>query len=140
MEVSFFKKSIQHEISIYIDKILASNRSPCGEKCLRTSWCSAVKKNFCLSVPKMSGRIKRFDKAKSMSFFIKNKQLQKVFTFLCKYKVFTTNPWIIYHNKLLLQLKALSNSDNFTVITILYNNDELTRDNKNNNKCQVTMS
>ena len=42
-------------------------------------------------------------------------------------------------NKLSLQLEALSNRDNFTVITILYNNDLLTWDYKDNNKCQVTM-
>ena len=42
-------------------------------------------------------------------------------------------------NKLSLQLQALSNRDNFTVITILYNNDLLTWDYKDNNKCQVTM-
>ena len=40
----------------------------------------------------------------------------------------------IYHNELSLQLEALSNCDNFTVITVLYNNnDVLTWDNKNNN-------
>ena len=43
-------------------------------------------------------------------------------------------------NKLSLQLKALSNCDNFTVITILYNNYVLTWDYKDNNKCQVAMS
>ena len=43
-------------------------------------------------------------------------------------------------NKLSLQLQALSNCDNFTVIAILYNNDVLTWDNKNYNKHQVTMS
>ena len=43
-------------------------------------------------------------------------------------------------NKLSLQLEALSNCDNFTVITILYNNDVLTWDYKDNNKYQVTMS
>ena len=43
-------------------------------------------------------------------------------------------------NKLLLLLEALSNCDNFTVITILYNNDVLTWDYKNKNKYQVTMS
>ena len=42
-------------------------------------------------------------------------------------------------NKLLLLLEALSNCDNFTVITILYNNDVLTWDYKNKNKYQVTM-
>ena len=42
-------------------------------------------------------------------------------------------------NKLSLQLEALSNCDNFTVITILYN-DVLTWDYKDNNKYQVTMS
>ena len=40
-------------------------------------------------------------------------------------------------NKLSLQLEALSNCDNFTVITILYNNDVLTWDYKDNNKYQV---
>ena len=43
-------------------------------------------------------------------------------------------------NKLSLQLEALSYCDNFTVITILYNNDVLTWDYKDNNKYQVTMS
>ena len=43
-------------------------------------------------------------------------------------------------NELSLQLEALSNCDNFTVITILYNNDVLTRDYKDNNKYQVAMS
>ena len=43
-------------------------------------------------------------------------------------------------NKLSLQLEALSNCDNFTVITILYNHDVLTWDYKDNNKYQVTMS
>ena len=42
-------------------------------------------------------------------------------------------------NKLLLLLEALSNCDNFIVITILYNNDVLTWDYKNKNKYQVTM-
>ena len=37
-------------------------------------------------------------------------------------------------------VEALSNCDNFTVITILYNNDVLTWDYKENNKYQVTMS
>ena len=47
----------------------------------------------------------------------------------------------IYHNELSLQLETLSNCDNFTVITVLYNNnDVLTWDNKNNNKSQVTTS
>ena len=40
-------------------------------------------------------------------------------------KVFTTNPSYFITNKLSLQLEALSNCDNFTVITILYNNDAL---------------
>ena len=40
----------------------------------------------------------------------------------------------IYHNELSLQLETLSNCDNFTVITVLHNNnDVLTWDNKNNN-------
>ena len=43
-------------------------------------------------------------------------------------------------NKLSLQLKALSNCDNFTMITILYINDALTWDYEDNNKYQVTMS
>ena len=46
---------------------------------------------------------------------------------------------LLITNKLLLQLDALSNCDNFTMITILYN-DVLTWDYKNNNKYQVTMS
>ena len=41
---------------------------------------------------------------------------------------------------LLLQLEALSNCDNFTVITVLHSNDVLTWDYKNNNKYQVIMS
>ena len=43
-------------------------------------------------------------------------------------------------NKLSLQLEALSNCDNFTVITILYNNDVLIWDYKDNKKYQITMS
>ena len=43
-------------------------------------------------------------------------------------------------SKLSLLLEALSNCDNLTVITILYNNDVLTWHYKNNNKYQVTMS
>ena len=43
-------------------------------------------------------------------------------------------------NKLSLLLEEWSNCDNFTVITILFNNDVLTWDCKNNNKYQVTMS
>ena len=42
-------------------------------------------------------------------------------------------------NKPSLQLEALSNSDNLTMITILYNNDVLIQDYKNN-KYQVVMS
>ena len=42
-------------------------------------------------------------------------------------------------NKLSLQLETLSNCDNFTVITILYKNDVLTWDYKDNNKYQVKM-
>ena len=49
-------------------------------------------------------------------------------------------PNLFITNQLLLQLETLSNCDNFTVITILYNNDVLTWDYKNNNKYQVTMS
>ena len=41
--------------------------------------------------------------------------------------------------KLSLQLEALSNYGNLTIITILYNNDVLTWDDKDNNKYQVTM-
>ena len=48
--------------------------------------------------------------------------------------------FFLIKNKLSLQLEALSNCDNFTVITILYNNDVLTWDYKDNNKYQVTMS
>ena len=44
---------------------------------------------------------------------------------------------LLITNKLSLLLEALSNCDNFTVITILYNNDVLTWDYKNNNKYQV---
>ena len=47
---------------------------------------------------------------------------------------------LLITNKLSLLLEALSNCDNFTVITILCNNDVLTWDYKNNNKYQVTMS
>ena len=43
-------------------------------------------------------------------------------------------------NKLSLLLEALSDCDNFTVITILCNNDVLTWDYKNNNKYQVILS
>ena len=43
-------------------------------------------------------------------------------------------------NKLSLLLEALLNCDNFTVITILHNNNVLTGDYKNNNKYQATMS
>ena len=44
-------------------------------------------------------------------------------------------------NMLSLQLEALSNCYNFSVITILHNNDDiLTWDCKNNNKYQATMS
>ena len=46
---------------------------------------------------------------------------------------------LLITNKLLLQVDALSNCDNCTMITILYN-DVLTWDYKNNNKYQVTMS
>ena len=42
-------------------------------------------------------------------------------------------------SKLLLQLEALSNCDNFIVIIIIYNNDALTWNYKDNNKYQVTM-
>ena len=42
--------------------------------------------------------------------------------------------------KLWLLLETLSNCDNLTVITILYNNDVLTWDYENNKKYQVTMS
>ena len=42
-------------------------------------------------------------------------------------------------NKFSLQLEALSNCDNFSVITILHNNDLLTKDYKGNDKYQVTM-
>ena len=49
-----------------------------------------------------------------------------------------------FHNlfitsKLVLQLEALSNCDNFIVIIIIYNNDALTWNYKDNNKYQVTM-
>ena len=43
-------------------------------------------------------------------------------------------------NKLSLQGEALSNCDNFTLIAVLYNNDILIWDYKDNNKYQVTMS
>ena len=43
-------------------------------------------------------------------------------------------------NKLSPRLEVLSNCDNFTVITILYNTDVLTWDYKHNNKNQVAMS
>ena len=44
---------------------------------------------------------------------------------------------LLITNKLSLLQEALSNCDNFTVITVLYNNDVLTWDYKNNNKYQV---
>ena len=44
---------------------------------------------------------------------------------------------LLITNKLSLLLEALSNCDNFTVVTVLYNNDVLTWDYKNNNKYQV---
>ena len=59
--------------------------------------------------------------------------LQKIQKYLSRiHNLFTTN-------KIPLQLEALSNYDSFTVITILYNNDVLIWDYKNNNKYQVTM-
>ena len=48
--------------------------------------------------------------------------------------------YLFITNKLSLRLEALSNYDNFTVITILHNNDVLTWDYKNNNRYQVAMS
>ena len=45
---------------------------------------------------------------------------------------------LFIRNKLSLQLEALSNCNNFTVITILYNN-VLTWDYKDNSKYQVTI-
>ena len=58
-----------------------------------------------------------------------------------KYKSIYDESIIIFiTNKLSLQLEALSNCDNFTVITVLYYNDVLTWDYKDNNKYQVTMS
>ena len=42
-------------------------------------------------------------------------------------------------NKLLFQLGALSNCDNFIVIIIICNNDALTWDYKDNNKYHITM-
>ena len=42
-------------------------------------------------------------------------------------------------NKLSLLLQALSNCGKFTVITILYKNDVLPWDYKNNNEYQVTL-
>ena len=61
------------------------------------------------------------------------RRIHNLFIYLFIYFFFITN-------KLSLQLEALSNCDNFTVITILYNNDVLTWDYKDNNKYQVTMS
>ena len=59
--------------------------------------------------------------------------LQKIQKYLSRiHNLFTTN-------KISLQLEALSNYDSFTVITILYNNDVLIWDYKNDNKYQVTM-
>ena len=43
-------------------------------------------------------------------------------------------------NKHSVQLEALSNCGNFTMITILYNNDVLIWDYKDNKKYQITMS
>ena len=56
-----------------------------------------------------------------------------------KYLRRTHNLFITNKLSLLLEV-ALSSCDNFTVIAILYNNDVLTWDYKNNNKYQVTMS
>ena len=57
--------------------------------------------------------------------------LQEIKKFLQRiHNLFTTNK---------LQLEALSNCDNFTVITILCNNEALAWDYKDNNKYQVTM-
>ena len=44
---------------------------------------------------------------------------------------------LLIRNKLSLLLEALSNCDNFTAITVLYNNDILTWDYKNNNEYQA---
>ena len=58
--------------------------------------------------------------------------LQEIQKYLQRtHNLFTTN-------KLSLQLEALSNCDNFTMITLLYNN-VLTLDYKDNNKYYVTM-
>ena len=67
---------------------------------------------------------------------------QNIWVICCrKYKSIYDESIIFFiTNKLSLQLEALSNCDNFTVITILYNNDVLTWDYKDNNKYQVTMS
>ena len=59
--------------------------------------------------------------------------LQKIKTYLRQILNFFNR------KKLSLQLEALSNCDNFTVITNFYNNDVLTWDYKDNNKCQITM-
>ena len=45
----------------------------------------------------------------------------------------------LFTNKLSLYREALLDCDNFTMITVLYNNDVLTWDYKDNNKYQVTM-
>ena len=72
--------------------------------------------------------------AVDLTFQFENYILQKIQKYLRRiHNFFITN-------KLSLQLEALSNCDNFTVITILYNNDVLTWDYKDNNKYQVTMS
>ena len=55
-------------------------------------------------------------------------------------KYLRRNQNLFITSKLSLLLEALSNCDNLTVIKILYNNDVLTWDYKNNNKYQVTMS
>ena len=66
--------------------------------------------------------------------------LQKIQKYLRRIHNFFFYFFFFITNKLSLQLEALSNCDNFTVITILYNNDVLTWDYKDNNKYQVTMS
>ena len=57
-------------------------------------------------------------------------------SFKCRLSQYCRKYKSIYDESIiyLSQLKALSNCDNFTVIAILYNNDILTSDYKDNNK------
>ena len=77
------------------------------------------------------------------AFSPKLRQTQKLYLTLILQKIqkyLRRSHNLFITNNLSLLLEVLSNCDNFTVITILYNNDALTWDYKNNNKYQVTMS